>query len=188
MSRIGKQPIKIPEKVEVKIEGRFIIVKGPKGELQQEIPAQIKTKIQDNEIVFFPVSLKKISGLEGKKILANWGTIRMLVFNMIEGVVEGFEKRLELRGVGYRAALEEKKLVLSLGFSHPVEIPLPEGIEFKVEKNIIIVSGIDKQSVGQVAAQIRAKRKPEPYKGKGIRYVGEIVRRKAGKKAVTTTK
>lgn len=188
MSRIGKQPIKILEGIEVKIDGQFIIVKGPKGELQQKLSKNIKIEMQNKEIVFSPISLEKLSGLNRKKTLANWGTIRMLVFNMIKGVTDGFEKKLELQGVGYRVALEGKKLILSLGFSYPVEIQAPEGIEFKIEKNIITVSGIDKQLVGQVAAEIRAKRKPEPYKGKGIRYVGEVVRRKAGKKAVATTK
>lgn len=188
MSRIGKQPIKIPEKVEVKIDGQFIIVKGARGELRQELLGGIKAEIQNNEIAFSPISLEKLSGLNRKKVLANWGTIRMLIFNMIKGVTEGFEKKLELQGIGYRAALEGKKMILGLGFSHPVEIQVPEGIEFKIEKNIITVSGINKQLVGQTAAEIRAKKKPEPYKGKGIRYLGEVVRRKAGKKAVATTK
>lgn len=189
MSRIGKQPIKIPENVEIKIEGKFIIVKGVKGELQQALSDKIKVEIKDHEIIFSPASpLENISGLTRKRVMAMWGTLRMLVYNMIEGATEGFTKKVELHGVGYRANLEGKKLILSLGFSHPVEIPMPEGIEFKIEKNIIAISGIDKQLVGQVAAGIREKRKPEPYKGKGIRYVGEIVRRKAGKKAIATTK
>jgi len=121
-----------------------------------------------------------------KKTGALWGTFRSLVDNMIQGVINGFEKKLEIQGVGYRASLEKNKLILNLGFSHSIEIEAPKGIDFNVEKNIITISGINKQLVGQIAANIRAKRKPEPYKGKGIRYQGEVVRRKAGKKAVAS--
>jgi len=177
MSRIGKQPIKIPEKVEVKIDGQSIVIRGPQGELNWSMPREIKAEAKEKEIIVQPAK-------KTKKTPALWGLSRNLIFNMIQGVTEGFEKKLQLEGVGYRAALQGNKLVLSLGFSHPIEIEAPKGIEFKVEKNIITISGIDKQLVGQVAAEIRAKRKPEPYKGKGIRYVDEIVRRKAGKKAV----
>ena len=181
MSRIGKQPIKIPENVEVKIEGDLIIVKGPKGELKNRIPREIKIEIKDDK----ELKLKPI--IFHKETQALWGTWRSLINNMIQGVTKGFEKKLEIRGVGYRAELKGlpagKDLVLSLGYSHLVKVRAPRDIEFKVEKNTITVSGIDKQVVGQIAADIRKKRKPEPYKGKGIRYEGEIVRRKAGKKA-----
>jgi len=185
MSRIGKQPIKIPENVEVKIEGDLIIVKGPKGELKNRIPREIKIEIKDKELKLKPIIFHK-------ETQALWGTWRSLINNMIQGVTKGFEKKLEIRGVGYRAELKDsptgeagRNLVLSLGYSHLVKVRAPRDIEFKVEKNTITVSGIDKQVVGQIAADIRKKRKPEPYKGKGIRYEGEIVRRKAGKKAAT---
>lgn len=177
MSRIGKQPISIPENVEVKVDNDFVIAKGPKGELKNQIRPEIKVEIEGKNIKFTPIIFNK-----GTQAL--WGTYRSLIANMIQGVTEGFEKKLEIQGVGYRANLEDKDLVLSLGYSHPIAVKVPQGIEFKVEKNIITVSGIDKQLVGQIAAEIREKRKPEPYKGKGIRYQGEVVRRKAGKKAV----
>lgn len=179
MSRIGKQPILIPEGVDVKIDGQLIIVKGPKGELKREINPQIKAEIKENQIIFSCAS-------QSKKDLALWGLNRVLVANMIKGVKDGFEKKLQIEGIGYRAVLEDKKLILYLGFSKPVEIEAPAGIEFKVDKNIITVSGIDKQLVGQVAADIRARKKPEPYKGKGIRYFGEVIRRKGAKKAMGT--
>ena len=179
MSRIGKQPIEIPDGVDVKIDDNLLIVKGLKGELKQNIHPDLVVEIKDKEIL---VNLKKSK----KKNSAIWGTFRALIANMVKGTNEGFEKKLIFEGVGYRASVEGKKLVLGLGYSHPVEIETPEGIEFKVEKNTIIVSGIDKQLIGQVAANIRSKRKPEPYKGKGIRYEDEIIRRKAGKKAVST--
>lgn len=177
MSRIGKQPINIPEDVEVKIDNDLVIVKGPKGELKNQIRPEIKVEIKDKEIILKPVKLYK-----GTQAL--WGTYRSNIFNMIEGTTKGFEKKLEIKGVGYKAIPEDKNLVLNLGYSHQIKIKAPEGIEFKVEKNVITVSGMDKQLVGQIAAEIRSKRKPEPYKGKGIRYQGEIVRRKAGKKAI----
>lgn len=180
MSRIGKKPINIPEKVEIKIENDRIIVKGPKGELSQSLPDRIKAVIEDSEQGKI---LKIAPEKKNKEIAALWGLSRALVFNMIKGVTEGFEKQLQIEGVGFRAVVQGSKLVLSLGLSHPVEMEAPKGIEFKVEKNIITISGIDKQLVGQVAAKIRDFKKPEPYKGKGIRYVGEVIRRKAGKKA-----
>ena len=179
MSRIGKQPIQIPENIEVKIIQDEIKVKGPKGELSQSIPSQIKLVLEEQELKVIPQG-------KSKNTPALWGLFRSLIFNMVQGVSQGFEKKLEIEGVGYRASLQDNKLVLSLGFSHPIEIEAPEGIEFKVDKNIITVSGIDKQLVGQLAAKIRDQRKPEPYKGKGIHYLGEVIRRKAGKKAVGT--
>jgi len=177
MSRIGKQPIKILDNIDVKIDNNFVIVKGPKGELKEKIHKDVSVEIKDKEIL---ISLKN------NKNTAIWGTMRSLIANMIDGVINGVEKKLVYEGVGYRINLEGKKLVMHLGYSHIIEIEAPKGIEFKVEKNIITVSGIDKQLVGQVAADIRAKRKPEPYKGKGIRYDEEIIRRKAGKKVVGT--
>lgn len=183
MSRIGKQPIIIPDKVEVKIDGDLIVVKGPKGELQKKLPPKIKADINEGKIIFKPESEEY---LLDKKVLALWGLSRALVANLVKGVKDGYEKKLEIEGIGYRASVQGNKLVLSLGFSHPVEIETPQGIEFKTEKNVIVISGIDKELVGQVAADIRSRRKPEPYKGKGIRYQGEVVKIKAGKKAVST--
>jgi large subunit ribosomal protein L6 len=183
MSRIGKQPIPIPEKVEVKIDGDIVIAKGPKGELKRQLPEGISAKIEDGNILIFPVSKKDEAD---KKTMAFWGLSRALVANLVKGVKEGYEKKLEIEGVGYRVAVQGNKLVLNIGFSHPVEIQAPQGIEFKVEKNVIVVSGVDKELVGQTAADIRSRRKPEPYKGKGIRYQGETIKIKAGKKAVST--
>lgn len=183
MSRIGKQPIIIPEDVQVKIEGDLVIVKGPKGEIKRSLPLSIKVQITDGKILISPDSKANLSD---KKISALWGLTRALAFNMVKGVKEGYQKILEIEGIGYRSSLQGNKLVLSLGFSHPVEVDPPQGIEFRVEKNTIIVSGADKELVGQVAAKIRSLRKPEPYKGKGIRYQGEVIKTKAGKKAVST--
>lgn len=179
MSRVGKKPIPILENVEVKIEGQKVIVKGPKGELQKEIRPELNVEKKDNQILITPAE-------ETKKTKAFWGLSRAIIFNMIKGVKEGFEKKLQIEGVGFRANLEGEELVLNIGYSHPVKIKKPESINFSVEKNIITVSGSDKELVGQIAAKIREVRKPEPYKGKGIRYLGEEVRRKVGKKVVTT--
>lgn len=178
MSRIGRKPILIPEGVEVKIEDNVVMVKGPKGELKREIRPEVKIEKKDNQILVVPAK-------ETKKTRAFWGLFRTLIFNMIEGVKEGYEKKLELQGIGYKANLEGEDLLLNVGYSHPVKIKKPEGIIFSVEKNIITISGIDKELVGQTAAKIRKVRKPEPYKGKGIRYFGEEVRRKVGKKTVS---
>jgi large subunit ribosomal protein L6 len=179
MSRIGIQPIIIPEGVEVKIDKDLILIKGKRGELMQKLIPEIEVAIKDKTII-----LKEFT--KTKESSALWGTFRALIANMVEGVSKGFEKKLIIEGVGYRATLSGHKLTLSLGYSHPVEIQAPKGIEFKVEKNTIIISGADKQVVGQIAANIRIQRKPEPYKGKGIRYDNEIIRRKSGKKAVST--
>lgn len=179
MSRIGKKPILIPQGVDVKIDGRDVSVKGPKGELQMKVPFDIKAEIKDGQISV--TALK-----ESKSASALWGTIRVLISNMIEGVTKGYEKKLEVQGVGYKANLEGENLVMSLGFSHPVKFEREKDISFSVAKNIITISGPDKERVGQLAAKIRAKKPPEPYKGKGIRYVGEYVRRKAGKKVVAS--
>lgn len=179
MSRIGKKPIQIPDNVEIKIDGNKISVRGPKGELQREVRPEIKIEVKDREILVTPQK-------ETKKTKAFWGLTRVLLFNMVKGVTKGYEKKLQIEGLGYRATLEGEDLVLQVGFSHPVKIKKPEGLNFSIEKNIITVSGIDKELVGQIAAKIRKVRKPEPYKGKGIRYLGEEVRRKAGKKVAIT--
>lgn len=177
MSRIGKQEILIPEGVEVKVNGTKVEVKGPKGSLKMNALPEILIEKKDNVINF---TSKDSDDLKSK---AYWGLTRTLVSNMVEGVSKGFEKKLEINGVGFKVRVEGKKLILDVGFSHSVEIEAPEGIEFTTEKNVITVSGIDKGLVGQVSAQIKRVRPPEPYKGKGIKYVGEIIRRKVGKKA-----
>ena len=179
MSRVGKKPILIPEGVEIKIERQKIIVKGPKGELSKEIRPEIKVETREGKIFVSPQK-------ETKKTKALWGLTRALLANMIKGVTEGFEKKLEIEGIGFRASVEGEDLVLYVGFTHPIRIKALEGIKFSVEKNIITVSGADLEKVSQIAAKIRKVKPPEPYKGKGIRYVGEVVRRKVGKKAVTT--
>ncbi len=178
MSRVGKKPILIPENIEVKIEGQKVIVKGSKGELFQEIRPEIKVEVKENKIFVIPQ-------IETKKTKAFWGLTRALLANMIKGVTEGYEKKLEIEGLGFRANLEGDNLVLQVGFTHPIKIKAPQGIKFSVEKNIITVSGADKELVGQTSAKIRKVKPPEPYKGKGIRYVGEVIRRKVGKKVVT---
>ena len=177
MSRIGKKPILIPEKVDVKISNGLVVVSGPKGELKRNVNSLIKIEIKDKEIVL------NIKNEDDKLEKSLWGTERQLINNMIVGVNEGFSKKLEINGVGYRAATSGKSLTLSVGYSHPVEFKIPEGIDVSVEKNLITVSGIDKQQVGEISAQIRKIRKPEPYKGKGIKYVDEVIIRKAGKQA-----
>lgn len=177
MSRIGKKPILIPLGVNITVTGGRVSVKGSKGELQREIHSDIAVSIKDNEVLLSPAR-------SGKKTPALWGLSRSLVSNMILGVSAGFEKKLEYEGIGFRANLEGDTLVFSLGFSHPVRFQAPKGIAFKVEKNVITVSGADKELVGETAARIRNLKPPEPYKGKGIRYQGEVIRRKAGKKAV----
>lgn len=175
MSRIGNKPIAIPQGVDIKLDGRALTVKGPKGELKHTLPADMQVTIENGEVL-----VKRPS--EDKKHKSLHGLTRTLIDNMVIGVTEGYSKSLEIVGVGYRAALKGKNLSLTLGFSHPVDIEPPAGIEFEVPAPTkIIVKGIDKEVVGQVTAEIRGWRKPEPYKGKGIRYEGEHVRRKAGK-------
>ncbi|QQS38956.1 50S ribosomal protein L6 [Candidatus Woesebacteria bacterium] len=176
MSKIGKLPIDIPEGVTVEINNRKITVKGIRGTMERIIPDKMDVKLENNQII---VSIQS----EAKAIRAMYGTLRALIFNMVHGVSQGWEKRLELVGTGYRAELSGKNLVLNVGFSHPVIIEPPEGISFKVEKTEINVEGVDKEIVGLISANIRMVRPPEPYKGKGIRYKGEQVRRKAGKTA-----
>ncbi|MFH1175531.1 MAG: 50S ribosomal protein L6 [bacterium] len=177
MSRIGKKPILIPAAVEVKIEDRAVFAKGPKGQLSLVANEGVSLKMEEGQIIVEPKNAKE------KKNRAIWGLTRALIANMVKGVVEGYEKRLEVNGVGYKANMQGKKLVLALGFSHPVEIETPEGIEITAEKNVITIKGIDKQLVGETAAKIRSKKKPEPYKGKGIKYSYEVIKRKVGKKA-----
>ena len=177
MSRIGRKPIVVPDGVEIDVAPGRVKVKGPKGELEQVISPDMSIEREDGELtVARPTDRGDHRALHG--------LTRSLVYNMVEGVTDGFEKRLEIQGVGYRAALSGRTLNLSLGFSHPVAIEAPDGIEFEVpQATEIIVRGIDKQLVGQVAADIRKRRPPEPYKGKGIRYRGENVMRKVGKRA-----
>ena len=175
MSRIGRMPIAIPDGVTVTIaENNHVTVKGPKGTLERTLPAEMEIKLEGSEVVVTrPNDLKKMKSLHG--------LTRTLIHNMVVGVTDGFTKELEVNGVGYRASKAGKKLTLNLGYSHPVEMEDPEGIETKVDGNKIIVSGISKEKVGQYAAEIREKRKPEPYKGKGIKYADEVIRRKVGK-------
>jgi large subunit ribosomal protein L6 len=176
MSRIGKAPIPVPPNVQVTIHGSDVTVKGPRGELTRTFHRDMSVRLEDNQLIV-------IRPTEHRLHRSLHGLSRALLANMVHGVTEGFQKELEINGVGYRAQLEGEKLVLSVGYSHPVEILPPPGITISVEKGYrnITVEGVDKELVGRVAAQIRAVRKPEPYKGKGIRYVGEYVRRKAGK-------
>ena len=175
MSRIGKKPIEIPSGVEIKIDGQTVTAKGPKGEEKVEVRPEIAVKVEDNHIV-----LSKVG--ESRETDALYGLFRTLVANAVHGVKEGFEKKLEIQGVGYRANMEGKNLNLALGYSHPVIVVPPAGITLSVEANTkITVQGSNKQTVGDVAAEIRGKRPPEVYKGKGIRYEGEYIRRKAGK-------
>ena len=179
MSRIGRQIISIPETVEIKIEKEEISVKGKKGELKQALPDFLRVVVKDAQLT---VNIKNVTDKKQKSL---WGTMNRLIFNMIKGVTDGFEKKLEMVGVGYRGEVKEDKLILRLGSSHLIEYPIPSDIDIKVEKSFIIITGIDKQKVGDVAATIRRFRKPEPYKGKGVKYVDEVIRRKAGKKAVS---
>lgn len=177
MSRIGKIPIPVPNSVTVKLDKNEAQVKGPKGELSLKIPPRVSVKQEDGQM------LVERHG-DDKQAKAYHGLVQRMLQNMVQGVTEGFKKELEIQGVGYRAALEGSRLNLQVGYSHPVGLDAPKGISFEVPKpTSIIISGYDKQQVGQVAAQIRSVRPPEPYKGKGIRYAGEAVRRKVGKSA-----
>jgi len=177
MSRIGKNPVPIPDGVEVSMEGRTLRVKGPRGELEQEIHPDITVVIEDGHV-------KVTRSDDEREHRALHGLFRSLIANMVRGVTEGYQRRLEIVGVGYRAAKQGDGLRLLLGYSHPIDVAAPDGITFDVPTPTrITVSGANKQQVGQVAADIRALRKPEPYKGKGIRYEGELIRRKSGKAA-----
>jgi len=174
MSRIGKKPIDIPAGVEVKVEGTEVVVSKGKDVKRLDTHGRVDVEVTDKQVVFHRKGDDKASS-------AFWGTYRSLTQNMIIGLTQGFEKKLEINGVGYRAAVKGKTLELQLGFSHPINYEIPEGIQIAVEKNIVSVKGQDKQKVGQVAAEIRAFRPPEPYKGKGVKYVDEVILRKAGK-------
>jgi large subunit ribosomal protein L6 len=174
MSRIGKQPITVPSTVKVEIDGRNVSVTGPRGSLQREVVPEVRLHLEDGRLLVTRPN-------DQPRERAMHGLTRALLANMVTGVADGFRRTLELVGVGYRAQMQGSKLVLALGFSHPVEIDPPEGITFTVEGPRVHIDGIDKELVGQVAANIRKLRPPEPYLGKGVRYQGEIVRRKAGK-------
>lgn len=180
MSRIGRIPIEIPNGVSVNLTDKLITIKGPKGELNQKLLPNIKVEQKQNMIVL-------VKSKETAITQRQYGLLRTLIANMINGVSNGYSKQLEINGVGYRATVNGKILNLLLGFSHPINYELPDGLEAKVEKNIITISGFDKQKVGQAAAEIRSFKKPEPYKGKGIKYLQEKIRRKAGKAAITKT-
>ena len=176
MSRIGKRPVPLPKGVSAAVEGQHVRVKGPKGELSVMLPSEVEAGVGDEG-----VSVSPREGAERGRQM--WGLSRTLVNNLVTGVTQGFTQKLEISGVGYRAAVQGKKLQLQLGFSHDVNYPIPDGIGIVCEKpTMITVSGIDKQLVGQVAAEIRAWRPPEPYKGKGVKYAGERIKRKEGKK------
>ncbi len=180
MSKIGKQPVSIPEGVTVEVSGHTVIVTGPKGTLERRFAPEIRVEVVDGKVI---VSAKGT----GKYVLSLFGTTRALINNDVIGVSAGWSKQLELVGTGFKAEISGSELSLIVGYSHPVKIKAPEGITFKVEKTIVTVEGYDREVVGQVAANIRAVRPPEPYKGKGIKYVDEIIRRKAGKAAAAKT-
>ena len=176
MSRIGKKPVAVPSGVTANVSGQTISVKGPKGTLQLMLPEDVTAKLESDGVQIDPRS-------DSKRARAMWGTSRSLLANIVTGVSKGFERRLEITGVGYRAAVQGKNLQLQLGYSHDISYPIPEGITIATPKPTeILVTGIDKQKVGHVAAEIRAFRKPEPYKGKGVKYAGEYIFRKEGKK------
>ena len=178
MSRIGKLPVDLPQGVDVKVSGQKVEIKGPKGQLNREIHPAIEIKLEENQLTVTPRE-------NGQKANALWGLARSLLFNMVQGVNAGYSKTLEINGVGYRVEVKGNSLNMNLGFSHPVEFELPEGISAAVDKNTILtISGIDKELVGQTAATIRAFRPPEPYKGKGIKYSDEVIIRKVGKAGV----
>ena len=176
MSRVGKKPVVIPSGVNASVEGQLVKVKGPKGAMQLVLHDDVAAKIEDGSVKVDPK-------LETKRARAMWGTYRALVANLIEGVTKGYERKLEINGVGYRAALQGKNLQIQLGYSHDIVYPVPEGITITLPKATeVVITGIDRQKVGQVAAEIRDYRPPEPYKGKGIKYAGEYIFRKEGKK------
>lgn len=174
MSRIGKVPVGLPDKVEVKVDGAHVAVKGPRGSLSYTFTKLVNIEVKDKEVLVSPVD-------ESQASRSLWGTTRTLISNMVTGVSIGFTKSLEFNGVGYKAAVSGSTLTLNLGYSHPIDFKLPEGIEVKVNKNQIDVIGSDKELVGFAAAKIRSFRPPEPYKGKGVKYIDETILRKAGK-------
>jgi len=176
MSRIGKRIIDVPAGVEISIEGAAVTVKGKLGTLTRSFPSSVEVKVENNQITFEP---KRNSG----DVKSLWGTVASHVANLIEGVVNGYTKKLILEGVGFKSEVKGKELALALGFSHPVSVPIPEGLTVTAEKNVVTVTGIDKELVGSFTAEVRSLKKPEPYKGKGFRYENEVIRRKEGKKS-----
>lgn len=177
MSRIGKQPVVLPAGVTASLDGKVLTIKGSKGELKLTLHSVANVVIGEGVINVV------IQNIDDKDQCAIWGLMRTLVHNMVLGVTQGFEKKLEFNGVGYKVAVVGNQVNMSLGYSHPIEFPLPQGVSAVAEKNLLTLSGIDKQLVGETAARIRRHRKPEPYKGKGIKYIDEVIRRKAGKAA-----
>lgn len=176
MSRLGKLPVELPEKVEVKIETGSVVVKGPKGELKTTITGDVKVTLDQGGVLVQPAN-------DSKRARAMWGTVRANINNLVKGVTEGYVRTLEINGVGYRCSVAGNVLSLSLGYSHEIKYVMPEGVVCTVDKQTVVtLSGSDKQKVGQVASEIRALRKPEPYKGKGVKYAEETIRRKEGKK------
>jgi len=176
MSRIGKKPVAVPSGVTANVEGQTVKVKGPKGALSFVVPDEVSVKLEDGKVQVDPRN-------ESKRARSMWGTSRTMVSNLVTGVTKGFERKLEITGVGYRASVQGKNLQLALGYSHDVIFPIPEGIQIATPKPTeITITGIDSQKVGQVAAEIRGFRQPEPYKGKGVKYAGEYIFRKEGKK------
>jgi large subunit ribosomal protein L6 len=195
LSKIGKKPIEIPKNVNVEINGNLISVKGAAGEFKKELPGFLNVEIKDGRILIsIRREFKNDNSRNIKKYTAGWGLYSALLKNMLRGASELFRKNLEFEGVGYKANIKPassasggEELELNLGYSHPVTVKAPRGITFKVEKNIVSVMGVDKELVGHIAAEIRSKRKPEPYRGSGIKYQGEYIKRKVGKKAATAT-
>ena len=189
MSRVGKKPILIPQGVEIKIQGNKVTVKGPKGEISKDFRPEISIEMKEDKIFVLPqkeiLEKKKIPGRKAKQVKSLWGMTRMMIENMVKGVVSDFEKKLEIEGVGFKAEVVGQEVSLSVGFSEPVKIKIPEGLNVSVQKNVIAISGIKKDLVGQFASILRKVKPAEPYKGKGLRYQGEIIRRKVGKKVVT---
>lgn len=175
MSKIGKKPIVIPAGVQITMAAQKVTAKGPKGELVLSLHPKVTAMLTGQEL---KVSVKKPEQAQSRAL---WGTFRSLLQNMVQGVSAGFEKKLEIIGTGYKAAVAAGKLTLNLGYSRPIELLIPKGLEVKIEKNVLSVAGADKQLVGEFAAKVRSQRKPEPYKGKGVKYLQEIIRRKAGK-------
>lgn len=177
MSRIGKKPIAIPEKTTVAVTGNVVAVKGPLGEIKREFKPEISVKTENGNVVLTPV----VESLENNAL---WGTYSSHISNMIQGVNKPFEKKLIVEGIGFKAEVKGDSLVMNLGFSHQVKIAIPKGLKVTSEKNVVTVSGIDKDVVGEFVSKVRSSKKPEPYKGKGIRYDSEVIRRKQGKKSV----
>jgi large subunit ribosomal protein L6 len=175
MSRIGKKPIELPSGVKSELKEGLLYVTGPKGTVQVLVHPKMHLNMSDTEITV------EVKNPDNKMERSLWGLTRSLIFNAVEGVTKGFEKKLEINGVGFRGAVSGKMINLTLGFSHPVDVEVPEGLSAAIEKNVITINGIDKQAVGEFAAKIRSLKKPEPYKGKGIKYIDEVIRRKAGK-------